>query len=190
MAKNGLWLWRSRAGVPRRQGLIQKYRSVRHVVGSRRSTTFASWNCSAFPSPTAATGTSGSPDLWFSVRRLCVYIWTLEMPIVSLPSVFGSDPAIVFAQDPTEIVPLKFPPLAGYKAMQSRTFNLSVPLSRIFIVGCILLGVIEIAGRFFRIKTGDGIFGVVQLAFRVSFLLFVGLTPVKTNMSSRLKMRI
>ena len=112
------------------------------------------------------------------------------MPIVSLPSVFGSDPAIVFAQDPTEIVPLKFPPLAGYKAMQSRTFNLSVPLSRIFIVGCILLGVIEIAGRFFSIKTGDGIFGVVQLAFGVSFLLFVGLTPVKTNMSSRLKMRI
>ncbi len=61
--------------------------------------------------------------------------------------------------------------------MKERTFNLSFPLSRIFIVGCILSGVIEIAGRFLSIKTGGGIFGVVQLAFGLMFLLFVGLTP-------------
>ena len=61
--------------------------------------------------------------------------------------------------------------------MKERTFNLSVPLSRIFIVGCILSGVIEIAGSFFSIKTGDGIFGIVQIAFGLFFLLFVALTP-------------
>ena len=61
--------------------------------------------------------------------------------------------------------------------MEERTFNLSVPLSRLFIVGCILGGVIEIAGSFFSIKSGDGIFGVAQLAFGLFFLLFVGLTP-------------
>ena len=65
--------------------------------------------------------------------------------------------------------------------MKERTFNLSVPLSRIFIVGCILSGVIEIAGSFFSIKTGDGIFGIVQVAFGVSFLLFVGLTPCENK---------
>ena len=61
--------------------------------------------------------------------------------------------------------------------MEERTFNLSVPLSRLFIVGCILSGVIEIAGRFFSIKTGDVIFGVVQIAFGLLFLLFAGLAP-------------
>ena len=61
--------------------------------------------------------------------------------------------------------------------MQERTFNLSVPLSRLFIVGCIIGGAIEIAGSFFSIKSGDGIFGVAQLAFGLFFLLFVGLTP-------------
>ena len=61
--------------------------------------------------------------------------------------------------------------------MEQRTFNLSVPVTRLFIVGCILGGVIEIAGSFFSIKTGDGIFGVVQLAFGLFFLLFVSLAP-------------
>ncbi len=61
--------------------------------------------------------------------------------------------------------------------MKERTFNLSVPLSRLFIVGCIIGGAIEIAGSFFSIKSGDGIFGVAQLAFGLFFLLFVGLTP-------------
>ena len=61
--------------------------------------------------------------------------------------------------------------------MKERTFNLSVPLSRLFIVGCIIGGAIEIAGSFFSIKSGDGIFGVAQLAFGLFLLLFVGLTP-------------
>ena len=63
------------------------------------------------------------------------------------------------------------------KFTETRTFNLSVPLSRLFIVVCILGGVIEIAGRFFSIKSGDGIFGVAQLAFGLFLLLFVSLTP-------------
>ena len=63
------------------------------------------------------------------------------------------------------------------KFTETHTFNLSVPLSRLFIVGCILGGVIEIAGSFFRIRSGDGIFGVAQLAFGLFLLLFVGLTP-------------
>ena len=63
------------------------------------------------------------------------------------------------------------------KAMEQRTFDLSVPLSRLFIVGCILFGVIQIANGVFSIKTGDDIFGVVQLAFGLFFLLFVRLAP-------------
>ncbi len=61
--------------------------------------------------------------------------------------------------------------------MQERTFNLSVPLSRLFVVGCILGGVIEIAGSFFSIRSGDSIFGVAQLVFGLFLLLFVSLTP-------------
>ena len=63
------------------------------------------------------------------------------------------------------------------KFTETHTFNLSVPLSRLFIVGCILGGVIEIAGSFFSIKSGDSIFGVAQLVFGLFLLLFVSLTP-------------
>ncbi len=63
------------------------------------------------------------------------------------------------------------------ETMQERTFNLSVPLSRLFVVGCILGGVIEIAGSFFSIRSGDSIFGVAQLVFGLFLLLFVSLTP-------------
>ena len=61
--------------------------------------------------------------------------------------------------------------------MQSRTFDLSVPLSRLFIVGWILFGLIQIANGLFSLKRGDEIFGIVQVAFGLFFLLFAGLTP-------------
>ena len=63
------------------------------------------------------------------------------------------------------------------KTVQERTFNLSVPLSRLFIVGWILFGLIQIANGLFSLKRGDEIFGIVQVAFGLFFLLFAGLTP-------------
>ena len=61
--------------------------------------------------------------------------------------------------------------------MKERTFDLSVPLSRLFIVGWILFGLIQIANGLFSLKRGDEIFGIVQVAFGLFFLLFAGLTP-------------
>ena len=61
-------------------------------------------------------------------------------------------------------------------AMESRTFDLSVPVSRLMIVTWTVFGVIEIAGGYFSTLRGDGVFGGVQFAFGLIFLLFVALT--------------
>ena len=61
--------------------------------------------------------------------------------------------------------------------MESRTFDLSVPVSRLTIVTWTVFGVIEIASGTFSIGRGDDILGVAQIAFGVFFLLFVVLLP-------------
>ena len=61
--------------------------------------------------------------------------------------------------------------------MDSRTFDLSVPVSRLMIVTWTVFGIIEIANGYFSTLRGDDVFGGVQFAFGLIFLLFVALTP-------------
>ena len=61
--------------------------------------------------------------------------------------------------------------------MKSRTFDLSVPVSRVILVGWSALGAIQVASGTFSIGRGDDILGVAQIAFGVFFLLFVVLLP-------------
>ena len=61
--------------------------------------------------------------------------------------------------------------------MDSRTFDLSVPVSRLLLAGWSVFGAIQVAGGAFSIERGDDILGVVQIAFGLFFLLFVVLMP-------------
>ena len=64
--------------------------------------------------------------------------------------------------------------------MQKRTFDLSVPVSRLLLVGWSALGAIQVASRAFSIERDDDVLGVAQIAFGLFFLLFVVLMP-RTN---------
>lgn len=61
--------------------------------------------------------------------------------------------------------------------MKTRTFDLSVPVSRLLLVGWTVFGIIQIASGFFARERGDDILGGVQIAFGLGFLLFVVLMP-------------
>ena len=61
--------------------------------------------------------------------------------------------------------------------MDTRTFDLSIPVSRLLLVGWSAFGLIQIACGFFALERGDDIFGGVQIAFGLFFLLFVVLMP-------------
>lgn len=61
--------------------------------------------------------------------------------------------------------------------MESRTFDLSIPVSRLILVGWSALGAIQVASGAFSIERGDNVLGVAQIAFGVFFLLFVALMP-------------
>ena len=61
--------------------------------------------------------------------------------------------------------------------MDSRTFDLSVPVSRLLLVGWSAFGAIQVASGAFSIERGDDVLGVAQIAFGVFFLLFVVLMP-------------
>ena len=61
--------------------------------------------------------------------------------------------------------------------MQSRTFDLSVPVSQLLLAGWSVLGAIQVASGAFSIERGDDVLGVAQIAFGLFFLLFVVLMP-------------
>lgn len=61
--------------------------------------------------------------------------------------------------------------------MDSRTFDLSVPVARLLLVGWSAFGAIQVAIGAGSIERGDDVLGGVQIAFGLFFLLFVVLTP-------------
>lgn len=61
--------------------------------------------------------------------------------------------------------------------MDPRTFDLSVPISRLLLAGWSAFGAIQIASGAFSIERGDNVLGVVQIAFGLFFMLSVVLTP-------------
>ncbi len=61
--------------------------------------------------------------------------------------------------------------------MESRTFDLSVPVSRLLLGGWSAFGAIQIAGGAFSIERGDNVLGVAQIAFGAFFMLSVVLVP-------------
>ena len=61
--------------------------------------------------------------------------------------------------------------------MQERTFDLSVPVSRLLLAGWSAFGAIQVAGGAFSIERGDDVLGFAQMACGLFFLLFIVLMP-------------
>ncbi len=53
--------------------------------------------------------------------------------------------------------------------MESRTFDLSVPVSRLLLACWSVFSAIQVASGAFSIERGDGVLGVVQIAFGLFF---------------------
>lgn len=61
--------------------------------------------------------------------------------------------------------------------MDPRTFDLSLPVSRLLLAGWGGFGAIQVASGAFGIERGDVVLGVVQIAFGLFFMLSVVLVP-------------
>ena len=64
--------------------------------------------------------------------------------------------------------------------MESRTFDLSVPVSRVLLAGWSAFCAIQVASGVFSIERDDDVLGIVQIAFGLFFLVSVVLMP-RTN---------
>ncbi len=61
--------------------------------------------------------------------------------------------------------------------MESRTFDLSVPVSRLLLAGWSAFGAIQLASGAFSIERDDDVLGFSQMACGLFFLLFIVLMP-------------